>query len=223
MEREFTKEQLKELERQLSCPNGEIGVEVGQIMNLNNIVMTQAAISLSKIQDGESILEIGHGNCGHLSLVLTQARNISYTGLEISKTMHEQAKLQLEDMVTSLEVGFHLYDGEKIPFEANSFDKVITVNTLYFWRNPELFLKEIERVLKPQGTFSISFADKEYMESLPFVQDRFTLYDGKKFKALVNTSSLRIKKIEENWEETINKVGEPVSRKFITATLIKKD
>jgi ubiquinone/menaquinone biosynthesis C-methylase UbiE len=38
-----------------------------------------------------------------------------------------------------------------MPFEDGSFDRVLTVHTIYFWPDPELALREILRVLKPGG------------------------------------------------------------------------
>ena len=42
---------------------------------------------------------------------------------------------------------------EKLPFEAETFDKIVTVESFYFWPNPQENLKEVRRVLKTGGTF----------------------------------------------------------------------
>ena len=42
---------------------------------------------------------------------------------------------------------------EKLPFADNAFDKIITVESFYFWPDPAENLKEVYRVLKEQGTF----------------------------------------------------------------------
>jgi len=82
-----SKKELKELESQLNCPTGEKGKEIAKEMNNSNIDMTIASIEAIKIKDNNIILEIGHGNCGHLNEVLKQAENIHFFGLEISETM----------------------------------------------------------------------------------------------------------------------------------------
>jgi ubiquinone/menaquinone biosynthesis C-methylase UbiE len=40
---------------------------------------------------------------------------------------------------------------EAIPFEDESFDRILTVHTIYFWPDPERGLREILRVLKRGG------------------------------------------------------------------------
>ena len=46
--------------------------------------MTRQAINSLNILDGEQVLELGHGNCAHLSYVLKHNKNVQYYGLEIS-------------------------------------------------------------------------------------------------------------------------------------------
>ena len=35
------------------------------------------------------------------------------------------------------DIRFELFDGKKIHFHEKRFDKIFTVNTIYFWENPE--------------------------------------------------------------------------------------
>ena len=42
---------------------------------------------------------------------------------------------------------------EKLPFKDDTFDKIITVESFYFWPDPQANLKEVHRVLKKGGTF----------------------------------------------------------------------
>lgn len=72
--------QLDELERQLSHPFGEKAVEVADMMHATNIGMTQATLDQLQLESGHRILELGHGNCAHLPLVLGKAPGLHYTG-----------------------------------------------------------------------------------------------------------------------------------------------
>lgn len=42
---------------------------------------------------------------------------------------------------------------EALPFADDGFDKIITVESFYFWPDPQENLKEVRRVLKEGGTF----------------------------------------------------------------------
>ncbi len=43
---------------------------------------------------------------------------------------------------------------EKLPFADNAFDKIITVESFYFWPDPAENLKEVYRVLKDKEPFT---------------------------------------------------------------------
>ncbi len=108
------KEELKILAQNLANPQGEKGIEIGEMMNATNISMTLESIRTLLIEDDEHILEIGHGNAGHLKNILSLAQNLHYTGIDISETMHQEAKRLNKEFDSQAE--FILYEGKKLPF-----------------------------------------------------------------------------------------------------------
>ena len=63
---------------------------------------------------------------------------------------------------------------EALPFEASSFGKVCTVNTVYFWSSLDAGFLEIHRVLSPRGRVVVGFLPKERMDRLGMPIDIFT-------------------------------------------------
>lgn len=53
--------ELKRIAEQLRCPKGEFGVEMGRSMAGLNNEMTLKSIEALSIQNGDRILELGHG------------------------------------------------------------------------------------------------------------------------------------------------------------------
>jgi ubiquinone/menaquinone biosynthesis C-methylase UbiE len=221
MEKKFTNDDLKEIENQLSFPNGDKGIEVAKIMNETNIGMTQSAVSALSIKEGNSLMEIGHGNCAHLQFILDQAKKIRFTGLEISETMQQEAIRINASLMDNNSMVFQLYDGNSIPFNDESFDCIMTVNTLYFWESPIKFLNEIYRVLKPKGRVAIAFAQKEFMENLPFVNNKFNLFNNERILDLVKKSNFTDLEILDKTETVKSKNDDLVNRKYSIAILKK--
>lgn len=219
---ELTEKELRDLEQQLSCPEGKEGVAVSKIMNETNIKMSIASLDGLNLKEKDYLLEIGHGNCGHLDKVFEYSNDVSYFGLEISKTMKDEAETLNQERVFSKSASFYLYDGLVIPFSDNSFDKVVSVNTIYFWKKPKAFLKEVSRVLKKDGVFVVTFVKPESMKGLAFVKDKFTLYDKKKIVELLIGTSLFLVEFIDKIENVKSKTGEWVDRQFIVAKLTKK-
>jgi ubiquinone/menaquinone biosynthesis C-methylase UbiE len=213
-------EKLKILAQNLAQPQGEKGIEIGEMMNETNIGMTLESIQTLLIEDNEHILEIGHGNAGHVRNILNKAIDVKYTGIDISETMHHEAIKLNKDFENQAE--FVLYEGTELPFEDKTFDKIFTVNTVYFWEKPTDFLNEIYRVLKDNGTFVLTFGQRDFMEKLPFTKFGFTLYNTDEMEETVSKSYFKRMKISERQEEVKSKTGEETITRNYTILTIKK-
>lgn len=205
---------FRALEIQLSCPSGAQGIEIGHKMNMSNIGMTKSSIEFLELDNKGSVLELGHGNCGHLDLILDESTDINYYGLEISDTMWKEA----QKMNTNGRASFSLYDGKNIPYPNNYFNRIFTVNTIYFWSNPKELMEELKRVLAPDGLIVVTFADKSFMKQLPFVGDKFRLFDQTDVLRLAVEADLRIVDSRNESEVIESKAGSTVLRKF---TMVK--
>ena len=212
-------EELQAIASQLKHPSGEKGIEMGNMMNETNINMTRHSIQNLNISTGNRILELGHGNAGHVEFLFEQAKDLKYYGLEMSELMFQEARQTNRNFVSQKQAFFSLYDGNIIPFENESFDKIYTVNTIYFWQEPEKLLLEIYRVLKPNGNFCLTFAEEDFMKTLPFTQFEFKLYSTEKAEELIGKSSFKIVYKETRIEKIKSKTGELVDRAFTTIVL----
>lgn len=214
-------DELKEIAAQLRQPSGEKGTAMAHMMHETNIGMTKNAIHNLQVCDSDRILELGHGNCGHLDYLLAQAANLHYNGLELSELMNKEAQTAHQERITKGQASFSLYNGLHVPFAENHFDKIFTVNTVYFWSQPQLLIAEIFRVLKPDGKCCITFADSDFMETLPFTQFGFELYSIQKMKDLVANAHFKTAEIDRQTEQVKTKMGDWVERKFSTMVLSK--
>lgn len=219
----FTEEELRGIEKQLSNPEGEMGIEIAKNMNELNIQMTIDSIDSLSLNESDRVLELGHGNCAHLEKILNQANDITYFGLEISETMKQEAERINRELMLQNNIGFHLYDGFKIPFPDNSFDKIFTVNTVYFWQKPIDLINEIHRVLKTNGTLIITFVHKKSMKQLPFVKDKFSLYDNNDLELLIKKNEFQTIEIIEKSEVINSKSGELIERVYSIAKTKKSN
>ena len=214
-------EELQAIASQLKHPTGEKGIEMGNMMNETNINMTRHSIQNLQIEAGNKILELGHGNAGHVEFIFEQAENIKYYGLEMSELMFQEARQINRNYVSQKQAFFAIYDGNTIPFDDHSFHKIFTVNTIYFWQEPEKLLSEIYRVLQPKGILCITFAEESFMKQLPFTQFEFELYSTEKVEKLIEKSSFKIINKETLKEKVKSKTGELVDRSFTTLVLEK--
>jgi len=215
------KEELQAIASQLKHPTGEKGIEMANMMHETNINMTRHSVQNLNISSGNTILELGHGNAGHAAFIFEQAESLKYYGLEMSELMFQEARQINRNFVSQKQAFFSIYDGNIIPFEAASFDKIFTVNTIYFWQDPQKLFSEIYRVLKQNGNFCLTFAEESFMKTLPFTQFEFKLYSIEKAKKLMEKTAFKIVYTESQTEKVKSKTGELVDRAFTTFVLEK--
>ena len=214
-------EELQAIASQLKNPSGEKGIEMGNMMNETNINMTRHSIQNLNISKENRILELGHGNAGHLEFLFEQAEKLKYYGLEMSELMFQEARQINRNFVSQKQAFFSVYDGNIIPFEDDFAYKIFTVNTIYFWKEPEKMLLEIYRILKPNGNFCLTFAEEDFMKQLPFTKFGFELYSTEKAVKLIEKSLFKIIKKETLTEKVKTRTGELVDRDFTTLVLEK--
>lgn len=95
------------------------------------------------------ILDAGCGTGNVVSRVLRSGANIRMHGVDSSQAMLARARTRCR---LETRARFHAADlDERLPFDNNAFDRVVSVNVLYALSKPIDVLRELFRVLKPGG------------------------------------------------------------------------
>ncbi len=102
----------------------------------------------------KSILDIASGT-GDLTINLVQTGAEKIIGLDISPGMLEVGKQKILDKNLDKKVEMVLGDSENLAFEKNTFDAITVAFGVRNFETLEKGLKEILRVLKPDGTFVV--------------------------------------------------------------------
>jgi ubiquinone/menaquinone biosynthesis C-methylase UbiE len=97
-----------------------------------------------ELQPGMKVLDAGCG-VGHLLEWLNREYPADYSGIDLSPKSIEAARAR--------NAGFHLSvgDAEALPYENESFDRVVCNGAAHHFLDFKSALKEIFRVLKPSG------------------------------------------------------------------------
>lgn len=134
-------------------PQGEEGKQMLRRMNLSHSAVTEWAIDFFDFHEDDIILDIGCGGGAALQRMSKYIKTGHLTGVDYSGVSVE---MSMELNAADLRVGkMDILEAsvEKLPFDDGIFDKVITVESFYFWPNPVENLKEVRRVLKKSGVF----------------------------------------------------------------------
>ena len=165
------------LAAQLRQPKGLYGALVAWLMNKGNRRVNERTYDLLNFQGDDSILEIGFGNGAFFSELVAAVPDGRVAGMDFSTDMVTKAKNLNRSLLRGGRLDIREGSISAMPFEKDSFNKIATINTIYFWPNPVEDLREVHRVLKPGGLLVIGMRDKASMEMIPVTKFGFNLYD----------------------------------------------
>jgi ubiquinone/menaquinone biosynthesis C-methylase UbiE len=123
---------------------------------------TCEALALKRLlpKKGRVLLELGAG----------AGRNTPrYSGferivlLDYSRTQLEQARIRLGDSDRFMYVAANIYN---LPFVPGLFDAATMIRTLHHMADPVGALREVRRVLQPDSTFIMEFANKQNLKAI---------------------------------------------------------
>jgi SAM-dependent methyltransferase len=154
--------------RQASRPSGILGWLLGRIMARETARENIRTLQLLDIQPTDHVLELGFGHGRTVARAAALAYQGQVAGVEVSARMVEMAKTHNAVGVREGRVKLQQTSGLQLPYADQSFDKVYSVHTIYFWANAEAQLDEVRRALRPNGCFVLTFRYGErFVTDLP--------------------------------------------------------
>lgn len=154
MERELV-EQYK------NATNVDIRIRLHEKYSLNPISWFTWLYNHYQIDDNSVVLEIGCGNGQLWKENSSKIQGKIYLS-DISQGMVEDAKENLN----GLNIEYLCFDCQNIPFDDESVDVVIANHVLFYLKDINQALKEINRILKPGGYFYCSTYGKSHMKEI---------------------------------------------------------
>lgn len=134
-------------------PQGEDGNVMLLRMNDSHFEVTGWGLEHWKIRESDEVLDIGCGGGAALKRMSKWITTGHLTGVDYSRTSVAVSKETNKEAVAEGKMKILEGSVEQLPFAEESFDKIVTVESFYFWPDPQENLKEVRRVLKTGGTF----------------------------------------------------------------------
>ncbi|OZH54533.1 methyltransferase type 11 [Hydrocoleum sp. CS-953] len=112
-----------------------------------------------QIEPQASILDVACGTGEFERLLLNKNPTQKIIGVDISEKMLDLARKKYQAYSN---VEFQKASVHSLPFESHSFDVVVCANSFHFFDKPQVALREMKRVLKPDGKVIILDWNKDY-------------------------------------------------------------
>ncbi len=180
-----------------------------------------------RFHSGMSILDAGCG--GGRNLIYFLRDGFQVFGIDQNPQAIEQIRMLAKALNPNLPPeNFQLSSVEKMPFQDEQFDAVISSAVLHFAENGEHFsemLAEMRRVLKPKGLFFARLASSIGIENLikPTGNGRYLLPDGsERFLANEEMLASATKRFGGIWLEPL-KTTNVQNLRCMTTWVLQKD
>ena len=113
------------------------------------------------VMPGDKVLDLGCGNGRFFELL--KDKDVNYIGVDFSEKLIEIAKEKYP------KIKFQVADALNLPFPNNYFDKIYSIAVLHHIPSQEFrmqFLKEVRRILKPNGFLILTVWKPESKKNL---------------------------------------------------------
>jgi len=138
-------------------PRGLLGRLGGYLMARSNQDTAVWLIDLLDIQTSDRVLEIGFGPGVAIELLSKKVAEGKIAGIDVSEEMFLMASQRNQEAITAGTVELKQASAMTLPYEANQFNKVLSINSMQLWPDAKTGLKEISKVIQPGGTVALGF------------------------------------------------------------------
>lgn len=138
-----------------------------------------------------NLLDIGCGTA-YLIDMLSKEKNAEYVGLDLSSEMLKQANSKNIKNATFVEG-----KADELPFEDNTFDIVTCSQSFHHYPDTDKAMKEVYRVLKPNGIYIISDTGVGPFKEIGVAFDNFI------YRYFSNTGDCNVSYLEKSEKDMI--------------------
>ncbi len=125
------------------------------IFHPGGLALSKLMATKMGINEDSTVLDIACGD-GKTAAYLSRSLGCKVSGIDASQKMIDSAKQLAEDLRVIDRTDFMVAVAGKIPHDANSFTAAISECSLCTFYDKNQAVKEITRVLKPEGSFGLN-------------------------------------------------------------------
>jgi ubiquinone/menaquinone biosynthesis C-methylase UbiE len=145
------------LMRTFGRPEGVLGRLGGLVLAKTNQPCAAWVIDLLAIRGNDRVLEVGFGPGVGIQLLAESAQAGHVAGIDLSREMVKQAMARNAQAIARGHVDLRIGSAEYLPFEDNTFDKALAINSMQVWPDATTGLAEMRRVMKSSGRIALGF------------------------------------------------------------------
>jgi len=179
--------------KQARKPSGWFGrLVMPKSFDIGNERLNRLVYEVLMPQPGDHILDLGCGTGKLVHKIACRTDSCVVEGLDFPETMVAIARRRNRGHISGAKAVIHMGGVNRSPFQADSFTKICSVNTIYFWLDFQSTARKILRLLVPGGMLVLGFEDRFQMDQRPLDPDVFRIFEAAEVESiLINTGFVR--------------------------------
>ena len=137
----------------------ESGLAMLNRMNERHATLHEWGLSFTAVEEPAKLLDIGFGGGQNIKNMCELFPEAEIYGIDYSEASYKRCKelnaCEVEKGRVKLEIG----SAESLPYEADTFDFITALETVYYWPEIEECFKSVCRVMKEGGSFLVCDED----------------------------------------------------------------
>jgi ubiquinone/menaquinone biosynthesis C-methylase UbiE len=162
-----------------------MGRVIAEIMARETVKLNEQALRVLAPSPTDWVLEVGFGHGRTIERIASIITSGRVCGLDVSEAMLDMAVRRNGRGIAAGRVDLRMGDCASMPFDDASFDRALSVHTVYFWRDPNLCLREIRRVLRPGARLVLGFLRADSPGRTRFPREVYAFYDESDVKTML--------------------------------------
>jgi SAM-dependent methyltransferase len=191
---------IRFIAKQLSWPTGLGGWLARAGMNRGNARLNSYVLDQLQLGSEERVVEVGFGGGVLLPRLLRGA--VFVCGVDRSKDVVDAAARRFVGAVRAGRADFRVGTVENLPLPDATFDKALSVHTVYFWQSLKVGSAELGRVLRPGGRVALGFLPKAHMDRMNMPADIFSPREPDEVIAALQDAGFRDTEVRRPNSET---------------------
>ncbi len=177
--------------KQLRLPSGPLAPWAARVLNRGNLPLIEHSIDALGLKPDSHVLDVGFGGGVSLGLLLDKAVDGEVFGVEPSPEMIRRAARRYQREVREGRLVLKRGTAGSIPFPDDHLDRVLSVQTIYFWPDTQGGLAEIRRVLSSAGWLAVATMPKHVQQHFHFAEQGHKVFGEEELTRALEEATFR--------------------------------
>jgi arsenite methyltransferase len=163
---------------QLGNPSGLLGrLYLAPMWNKRNKALNDRAYEALGLRPDDRVLEVGFGGGYLLERMNAAVTDGFISGADHSRAMVSTCEKRFRPLIDKEKMVLRLASSDALPFQDATFNKICSVNSIFFWKDAPQVFDEFSRVLEEGGKLVLVFTRRESLEKKGWARRGLNLYE----------------------------------------------